>query len=54
MFKDSVDAYVREDVELGRARLCPRDKQLDELNRVVSRQINPANGAGPRPTCAGI
>jgi phosphate transport system protein len=38
MFKDSVDAYVREDVELGRA-VVSRDDKLDELNRVVSRQL---------------
>src|SRR5207253_6224170 len=33
MFKDSIDAYVREDVHLGRA-VVPRDEKLDELNRV--------------------
>ena len=38
MFKDSVDAYVREDVELARA-IVPRDQALDELNRVVSRKL---------------
>jgi phosphate transport system protein len=38
MFKDSVDAYVREDVELGRA-IVPRDEKLDELNRVASRRL---------------
>jgi phosphate transport system protein len=38
MFKDSVDAYAREDVELGRA-IVPRDQKLDELNRVVSRRL---------------
>ena len=38
MFKDSVDAYVREDVELGRA-IVPRDAKLDELNRVASRRL---------------
>jgi len=38
MFKDSVDAYVREDVELGRA-IVPRDTKLDELNRVASRRL---------------
>jgi len=38
MFKDSVDAFVREDVELGRA-IVPRDEKLDELNRVVSRKL---------------
>jgi len=38
MFKDSVDAYVREDVELGRT-IVPRDAKLDELNRVASRRL---------------
>jgi phosphate transport system protein len=38
MFKDSVDAFVREDVELGRA-IVPRDQKLDDLNRVVSRKL---------------
>src|SRR5207237_1490561 len=38
MFKDRVDAYVREDVELGRA-IVPRDAKLDELNRVASRRL---------------
>src|SRR2546422_4033422 len=38
MFKDSVDAYVREDVQLGRA-VVPRDEKLDELNRVASRRL---------------
>ena len=38
MFKDSVDAYVREDVELARA-IVPRDHALDEMNRVVSRKL---------------
>jgi phosphate transport system protein len=38
MFKDSVDAFAREDVELGRA-IVARDDKLDELNRVVSRRL---------------
>jgi phosphate transport system protein len=38
MFKDSVDAYVREDVELGRA-IVPRDDRLDDLNRRASRKL---------------
>ncbi len=38
MFKDSLDAYVREDVELGRA-IVPRDEKLDELNRMASRKL---------------
>ncbi len=39
MFKDSLDAYVREDVELARA-IVPRDHALDEMNRVVSRKLS--------------
>src|SRR5881394_4116471 len=35
MFRDSVDAFVREDVDLGRA-VVQRDDALDELNRRVS------------------
>jgi len=38
MFKDSVDAYAREDVQLGRA-VVSRDDKLDELNRVTSRRL---------------
>jgi phosphate transport system protein len=38
MFKDSVDAYAREDVELGRA-IVLRDDELDELNRATTRQL---------------
>jgi len=38
MFKDSVDAYVREDVELARA-LKARDKALDEMNAITSRRL---------------
>src|ERR1700745_840869 len=38
MFKDSVDAFVREDVDLGRA-IVPRDEKLDELNHEASRKL---------------
>jgi phosphate transport system protein len=38
MFRDSVDAFVREDVELGRA-VVPRDERLDELNRIASHKL---------------
>jgi len=38
MFKDSVDAFVREDVDLGRA-VVPRDEILDELNHSASRKL---------------
>lgn len=38
MFKDAVNAYVHEDVNLGRA-IVPRDEKLDELNRAASRKL---------------
>ena len=38
MFKDSIDAFVREDVELARA-IVSRDKQLDEMNASANRQL---------------
>src|SRR5262245_11493897 len=38
MFKDAIDAYVREDVELARA-VVPRDQALDELNTMASRRL---------------
>jgi len=38
MFRDSVDAFVREDVDLGRA-VVQRDDALDELNRSVSHKF---------------
>ena len=38
MFKDSVEAYIREDVELA-MKLKPRDKALDEMNAVASRRL---------------
>ena len=38
MFKDSIDAFVREDVELARA-VVARDKQLDDMNASTNRQL---------------
>jgi phosphate transport system protein len=38
MFKDSVDAFVREDVELGCA-VVGRDETLDELNQTASHKL---------------
>src|SRR4030095_339777 len=38
MFKDSVDAFAREDVELGRA-VVSRDERLDDLNRLASHKL---------------
>ena len=46
MFKDSVDAYVREDVQLARA-VVPRDEKLDELNRQASRKLVERMGQDP-------
>jgi phosphate transport system protein len=38
MFKDSIDAFVREDVDLGRA-VVSRDEKLDQLNRAASHKL---------------
>jgi phosphate transport system protein len=38
MFRDSVDAFVREDVDLGRA-VVNRDESLDDMNGMVSRKL---------------
>src|SRR4029453_4545392 len=38
MFKESIDAFVREDVELARA-IVSRDKQLDAMNASANRKL---------------
>jgi phosphate transport system protein len=38
MFKDSINAFVQEDVELARA-VVSRDKQLDNMNASANRQL---------------
>src|SRR5436853_3752679 len=38
MFKDSVDAFTREDVELARA-VVPREQKLDELASMASHKL---------------
>lgn len=38
MFKDSMDAFVREDVQLARG-VVPRDEKLDDLNHQASRKL---------------
>ena len=38
MFKDAIDAYVREDVQLARA-VVPRDQPLDEMNAAAGRRL---------------
>jgi phosphate transport system protein len=46
MFKDSVDAFAREDVELGRA-VVSRDERLDDLNRAASDKLVDRMGRDP-------
>jgi phosphate transport system protein len=38
MFKDAIDAFVREDVDLGRA-VVARDKDLDYMNKMANRKL---------------
>jgi phosphate transport system protein len=38
MFKDAIDAYVREDVQLARG-VVPRDRALDEMNASAGRRL---------------
>jgi phosphate transport system protein len=38
MFKDSVDAFVREDIDLARA-VVARDNALDKMNKMANRQL---------------
>ena len=38
MFKDSIDAFVREDVDLARA-VVARDDALDKMNKMASRRL---------------
>jgi phosphate transport system protein len=38
MFKDSINAYVQENVELARS-VCDRDEQLDDMNREANRKL---------------
>ena len=38
MFKDSIDAFVREDVELARV-VVSRDKQIDDMNASANREL---------------
>jgi phosphate transport system protein len=38
MFKDSVDAYVGESVDLANS-VCGRDKELDDMNREANKKL---------------
>ena len=47
MFKDSIDAFAREDVELGRA-VVARDKDLDLMNKRASRRLTDRMAEDPK------
>src|SRR5438128_2673078 len=47
MFKDSVDAFVREDVDLGRA-VVARDKDLDYMNKMANRKLTERMAQDPK------
>jgi phosphate transport system protein len=47
MFKDSIDAFTREDVDLGRA-VVARDKELDQLNKMANRKLTDRMAQDPK------
>ncbi len=47
MFKDSIDAFVREDVDLGRA-VVARDKELDYMNKMANRRLTERMARDPK------
>ena len=47
MFKDAIDAFTREDVDLGRA-VVARDKDLDLLNKRASRRLTDRMAEDPK------
>jgi phosphate transport system protein len=47
MFKDSIDAFVREDVDLGRA-VVARDKDLDYMNKMANRRLTDRMAQDPK------
>ena len=47
MFKDSIDAFAREDVDLGRA-VVARDKDLDYMNKMASRRLTDRMAQDPK------
>jgi phosphate transport system protein len=47
MFKDSIDAFVREDVDLGRA-VVARDKDLDYMNKMANRKLTERMAQDPK------
>jgi phosphate transport system protein len=47
MFKDAIDAFVREDVDLGRA-VVARDQDLDHLNKMANRKLTERMADDPK------
>jgi len=47
MFKDSIDAFAREDVDLGRA-VVARDKDLDYMNKMANRKLTQRMAEDPK------
>ena len=47
MFKDSIDAFTREDVDLGRA-VVARDKELDQMNKIANRKLTDRMAQDPK------
>jgi len=47
MFKDAIDAFAREDVDLGRA-VVARDRDLDLMNKRASRRLTDRMGEDPK------
>src|SRR5215831_9345967 len=47
MFKDGIDAFAREDVDLGRA-VVARDKELDYMNKMASRKLTERMAEDPK------
>jgi phosphate transport system protein len=47
MFKDAIDAFSREDVDLGRA-VVARDKDLDHLNKMANRKLTDRMAQDPK------
>ncbi|HET9857473.1 MAG TPA: phosphate signaling complex protein PhoU, partial [Chthoniobacterales bacterium] len=47
MFKDSIDAFTREDVDLGRA-VVANDKELDYMNKMANRRLTERMAQDPK------
>jgi phosphate transport system protein len=47
MFKDAIDAFTREDVDLGRA-VVARDKDLDYMNKMANRKLTDKMAQDPK------